>query len=156
MVTTRRRHVELRVVALLAAATLASACDKVYHARFDVGPYAPGGEAAAALRAEERDRAVAAFHAASKDLELQCEPTPYPLISRSYDTARYSLVECRSERYYTTVQLALSAEHLSVEVHEVGGMSEPVGFRRCRTGLADALVRALGAERVHVRYPYRR
>jgi hypothetical protein len=129
-----------------------AACDKVYHARIDVGPFSAEAKGAAPLTAQEREQAVSVFSSVAHRLGLSCRPGEFPIVSGSYDEAQYRLTEC--DKAYTQVQLAVASGHVSVEIFKIGGMGEPPVFRDCRTQLADALVNALPKGRVTVRYPY--
>jgi hypothetical protein len=132
------------------------ACDKVYHARVDVGPYGSAQTTASPLAPNEHDQAVAVFQATATELGLRCTPEKYPIITDSYDSAHYRLMSCRAENDFTRVQLADSATHVSVEVYKIGGIGEPPFFKTCRTRFAAALGGALPRGKVTVRYPYRR
>jgi hypothetical protein len=134
------------------AALSAVACDKVYHARIDVGP-APGATPSVqALSPEERERAVSIFSSVASRLGLSCGPGKYPIISGSYDEMQYQLTEC--DKDHTQVQLAVAAGHVSVEVHKISGFAEPPVFRECRMQFAEAFGKAFSSPRVTVRYPY--
>jgi hypothetical protein len=145
-------HRRAALAALVLVALSAAACDKVYHARIDVGP-APGATSGApALTPEERERAVAIFSSVASRLGLSCGPGKYPLITGSHDEMPYRLTECDKE--HTQVQLAVAAAHVSVEVHKISGFTEPAVFRECRMQFAEALVKAFPSGLVTVRYPY--
>jgi hypothetical protein len=133
------------------------ACDKVYHARVDVGPYGSAQTTVTPLTPGERDQAVAMFQTTASELGLRCKAEKYPIIIHSYDPLKYRLTSCWSETDLTQVQLADSATHVSVEVYKVaGGIGEPSVFKTCRTRFAAALGGALPRDKVTVRYPYRR
>jgi len=138
----------------LAYVLLLTSCDKIYFARLDVGPPSSTQVAVAPLSQSERERAIAAFRTTANELGLSCAPAKYPIITGSYDTTQYALSSCRVEGTFTQVQLADSASHVTVEVHQIGGMSEPGMFRRCRRRFTEALQAAFPGGRVRVRYPY--
>jgi hypothetical protein len=131
-----------------------TACDKVYFARIDAGPYSPAQVGIAPLVPAERERAVSVFRATAKDLGLSCAPAKYPIITDSYDLSQYQLSSCSAEGDFTQVQLADSPDHVSVEIHKIGGVGEPASFRRYRTKFAEAFGAAFPRGRVTVRYPY--
>ena len=140
---------------VFAAIVALAACDKVYFARVDAGPYSPSQVGIAPLDPAERARAVSVFHAVAKELSLTCVPAKYPLITDSYDLAQYQLSLCSAEGDYTQVQLADSPAHVSVEIHKIGGgFGEPAVFRRYRTRFAEAFGTAFPSKRVTFRYPY--
>lgn len=140
-------------MALLALAAFSTAaCDVVYHARIDIGPVSAAATEVPALTSEERERAVSVFSSVADRLDLRCRPGKYPLISGSYSEAEYQLTECKKD--HTKIQLAVASGHVSVEVHNIGGMDESPVFRESRTQLAEALANALPRGRVTVRYPY--
>ena len=131
-----------------------ASCDKVHFARIDVGtPLA--SRATSPLTAAEKDRAVSAFRTTATGLGLRCSPSKYPMITGSYDSSLYRLTLCEAEGEFTAIQLAEASDHVTVEIHQIGGLGEPAFFRRCRTRLAEALEAALPQGRVQVQYPYR-
>jgi hypothetical protein len=70
-----------------------AACDKVYHARIDVGPFSAEAKGAAPLTAQEREQAVSVFSSVAHRLGLSCRPGEFPIVSGSYDEAQYRLTE---------------------------------------------------------------
>src|SRR6266540_5609811 len=108
-----------RAAALVMFCALLAGCDKAYMSRIDLGkpPSSPG----VPLTDTDRDRAVALFKATAMDLGLRCEPTPYTIITDSYDRSRYRFLSCRAPDQYTDVQLAVDADHVTVEIHQIGG-----------------------------------
>jgi hypothetical protein len=135
------------MVAVLALA----GCDKVYFAHIDVGsPDATVGP----LSPDERDTASAIFRATATELGLHCAPTKYSIIMDSYNPSVYELHSCRAEGQFTDVQLAQASDHLTVEVHQIAGLSEPAFFAQCRSRFVDALQAGVPSQRVRVQYPY--
>jgi hypothetical protein len=143
-----------RRAAVVGVAMTLAGCDKVYLARVDVGSHAPSQVAVSTLSPAERDRAVSTFLTTATELGLRCSPSEYSIISDSYDPSLYELTSCQAEGQFTRVQLAAASDHVTVEVHQIGGMSEPAFFKRCRTRFAEALQVALPSGRVRVQYPY--
>lgn len=131
-----------------------AACDKVYFARIDVGPYRSTEAGIPPLTSAEREHAASVFRATAGELGLRCTPNKYPEVTDSYDLSRYRLARCRAEGHFTTVQFAESPTHVSVEIHEIGGIGEPTFFRKCRTRLTEAFAGAFPSNRLTVRYPY--
>ena len=138
---------------LLSLAALAG-CDKVYFARIDLGPSSGTQIAVEPLTPAEHDRAVAAFRIVAGDLGLHCEGTKDPIITDSYALPPYQLSACRATNQYTEVQLADSPNHVAVEIHQIGGLSEPPFFHACRNRISERMRATLPAQRVTVRYPY--
>jgi hypothetical protein len=129
-------------------------CDKVYFARIDIGAQPTTRGSVSPLTPAEHDQAVATFKAVAADLKLQCETTTYSIITDSYPAPPYQLTACREKDQYTRIQLADSPAHVAVEVHQLGGLSEPSFFRECRSRLSDRMRAAFPAQRVTIRYPY--
>jgi hypothetical protein len=140
---------------LLTASLFVAGCDKVYFARIDAGSDRTSRVEGWALTPEERARIVDVFQATASELGLHCAPSKYPIITGTYDSAEYQLSWCSAEGDYTKVQLADSASHVTVEIHKIGGVTEPTFFRTCRQRLGEALVKAVPHGKVTVRYPYR-
>ena len=149
-----RSVMRARPTAVLAASLLITACDKVYFARIDVGPYA-SQVGIVALGPADHERALAIFRATARELGLSCIPAKYPIITDSYSPHEYQLSSCTLEGDFTQVQLADSPTHVSIEVHKIGGLGEPAFFKKCRTRFAEGYGAAFPSDRVTVRYPYR-
>ena len=77
-----------------------------------------------------------------------------PSRADSYDESRYRFQSCGVREHYTRVQLADSREHVAVEIHEIGGISEPSWFSKCRSQFTTAFESGFPKGRVKVRYPY--
>ena len=143
-----------RVVSALLAAALCSGCDCVYFARIDVGPYDQVMGTIPPLTTAEVEQCVAAFTIAAKELGLDCQEGEYPIIRGSYPANVYRLTECRKQDDYTQIQLAVADHHLSVEMQDISGSTEPAEFRQYRLKFSERLRAVCGDERVTVRYPY--
>jgi hypothetical protein len=106
------------------------------------------------LTPAERDRAVAIFRATASELGFRCTPTSYSIITDSYDPSPYERSSCRAEGHFTEVQLAQASDHLTVEVHQIGGISEPSFFKQCRIRFRTRSKR-VPRGRVKTYYPHR-
>ena len=139
---------------LLLSLVALAGCDTVYFARIDLGPPLGSKVSAEPLTPAQHDQAVSAFRAVAADLGLRCEPTKYSIITDSYGTPPYQLSACRAQGQYTQIQLADSPNHVAVEIHQIGGNSEPSFFRECRARITERMRAALPPRQVTIRYPY--
>src|SRR5262249_47747358 len=96
------------------------------------------------------------FLSVADELHLECSPSSYTISLDSYDSEKYRVTHCKGKGQYTDIQLAVSDDHVAVEVYQISGSVEPPLFRQCRSALAAKLSQSFGPGRVTVRYPYRR
>ncbi len=142
----------------LLAILLLAGCDKVYFARIDIGrPASQSSEVPGrplGLSPAEQERVVAVFFSTARELSLTCNPTEFTFVLDSYDRAQYRLTSCSRRGEYTQLQLAVATQHVTVELYQVSGFTEPLFFRQCRLRFAERLAVAVGSDRLVVRYPY--